>query len=77
MKLHILLHRPQTMLRDQHSTTKICSRMNSTFNNMESTKQFTTGHFRADNEIDTVLLSLHLLKHFEIHRETRSCRGLS
>ena len=28
---------------------------------MESTKQFTTGHFSADNEINTVLLSTSLV----------------
>ena len=35
--------------------------MNSTSNKMESTKQFTTGHFSADNEINTVLLSTSLV----------------
>ena len=35
--------------------------MNSTSNEMESTKQFTTGHFSADKELNTVLLSTSLV----------------
>ena len=57
MKHHTLLHRPQKQLPDQGNSTKTYSSMNSTSNKMESTKQFTTGHFSAENEINTVLLS--------------------
>ena len=55
MKYHTLLHRAQKQLPDQRTSTKAYSSMNSTSNKMESTKQFTTGHFSADNEINTVL----------------------
>ena len=61
MKHHTLLHRPQKQLPDQRTSTKTYSSMNSTSNKMESTKQFTTGHFSADNEIITVLLSTSLV----------------
>ena len=57
MKHHTLLHRPQKQLPDQRISTKTYSSMNSTSNKMESTKQFTTGDFSADNEINTVILS--------------------
>ena len=57
MKYHTLLHRHQKQLPDQRTSTKTYSSMNSTSNEMESTKQFTTGHFSADNEMNTVLLS--------------------
>ena len=61
MKHHTLLHRPQKQLPDQRTSTKTYSSMNSTSNKMESTKQFTTGHFSDDNEINTVLLSTSLV----------------
>ena len=61
MKHHTLLHRSQKQLPDQRTSTKTYSSMNSTSNKMESTKQFTRGHFSADNEINTVLLSTSLV----------------
>ena len=57
MKHHTLLHRPQKQLPDQGTSTKTYSSIISTSNKKESTKQFTTGHFSAENEINTVLLS--------------------
>ena len=61
MKHHTLLHRPQKQLPDQRTSTKTFSSMNSTSNKKESTKQFTTGHFSADNAIITIFLSTSLV----------------
>ena len=56
-----MLHRHLKQLPVQHITKKTYSSMNSTSNKMDSTKQFTTGHFSADSEINTVFLSTSLV----------------